>query len=334
MPGTCRTLLTIVALLSLAADSARAQPRVAPRSLPVWVRKLAPAGPWEIVEGDRPVLRYNYQIVPMPDAVKPRIAPGNQKYAVPRSDYIHPLYGLDGEVLTDDWVPDHPHHRGIYWAWPEVDWQGKRGDLHALQEVFARPTGKIESSQGADFAQIRAENEWHFGDGPPIVREIAVLRGWRQTEAGRAIDLEFRFAAMSADVQIARRGQSHYGGLNIRLSHLANQKIATFTDPPGTIPRITWAHRSGILPGGHWPWGVTALTILQSPTNPDYLGDWVQYPELSWIQPTFPASGTRYTLRKDQPLVLRYRLWIHDKPLAAEAIRKLATIPIRPDPVP
>jgi hypothetical protein len=168
-----RTILTMLALLSLMADLARAQPPTAERPSPMGVRKLAPAGPWEIVEGDRPVLRYNYQVVLMPDAVKPRIAPGNQKYAVPRSDYIHPLYGLHGEILTDDWVPDHPHHRGIYWAWPEVDWQGKRGDLHALQEVFARPTGKIESSQGADFAQIEAENEWHFGDGPAIVRETA-----------------------------------------------------------------------------------------------------------------------------------------------------------------
>ena len=108
------------------------------------------AGPGRTVgncRGRSARVAYNYQSVSMPDTVKPRIAPGNQKYAVPRSDYIHPLYGLHGEILTDDWVPDHPHHRGIYWAWPEVDWQGKRGDLHALQDVFARPTGKIESSQ-------------------------------------------------------------------------------------------------------------------------------------------------------------------------------------------
>ena len=75
---------------------------------------------------------------------------------------IHPLYGPHGEILTDDWTPDHPHHRGIYWAWPEVDWQGKRGDLHALQHVFARPTGKIETQHGADFAQITAENVWRW----------------------------------------------------------------------------------------------------------------------------------------------------------------------------
>ena len=322
MRCTCCTLLTVLALLPFAASLARAQSRTVDHPSPMGIHKLAPAGPWEIVEGDRPVLRYNYQIVPIPDDVKARIAPGNQRYAVPRSDYIHPLYGLHGEVLTDDWAADHPHHRGIYWAWPEVDWQGKRGDLHALQEVFARPTGKIESSQGTDFAQIEAENTWHFGDGPAIVREIAILRAWRQTDVGRAIDLEFRFVALGADVQVARRDQSHYGGLNIRLSPVVEQKIVTFTDPPGAALPIAWAHRSGTPRGGRWP---TALTILQSPANPGYPGDWVQYANLSWIQPTFPASGTRYTLRKDRPLVLRYRLWIHDKPLSAKAIRKLAT---------
>ena len=65
-------------------------------------------------------------------------------YAVPRSNYIHPVYGLSGEMLTRDWSKDHPHHRGIYWAWPEVEFGKKLGDLHALQIVFARPTGKIK----------------------------------------------------------------------------------------------------------------------------------------------------------------------------------------------
>ncbi len=69
-----RTILTMLALLPLMAGLARAQPQAAKSRSPMGVRKLAPAGPWEIVEGDRPVLRYNYQSVSMPDTVKPRIA--------------------------------------------------------------------------------------------------------------------------------------------------------------------------------------------------------------------------------------------------------------------
>jgi hypothetical protein len=65
------------------------------------------------------------------------------------------------------------------------------------------------------------------------------------------------------------------------------------------------------------------LTILQSRSNPDYPGDWIQYPNLFWVQPTFPASGTRYTITKDRPLELRYRLWVSSGPLSPEAIQRL-----------
>ena len=82
---------------------------------------------------------------------------------------------------------------------------------------------------------------------------------------------------------------------------------------------MAWAQRSGILAGGR----SVAMAILQDPRNPDYPGDWVQYPSLSWIQPTFPAAGTRYTIGKDRPLLLRFHLWICDRPPAPEAMRDL-----------
>jgi hypothetical protein len=305
------TLAAIITPPSLAAQAA-------PDGL--GVRKVADGQVWEIVDGDQTVLRYNYQIVPEPAAVKDRITADNRKYAVPRCDYIHPLFGPNGEVLTDDWLPDHPHHRGIYWAWPEVDWHGKRGDLHALQHVFARPTGKIDMARGPDFAQITAENRWQWEDGTPIVRELATIRAHGKTVLGRCVDLSFRFTALGDDVQVARRGTSLYGGLNIRLSPAADQRITPFTDPPGATPRRTWAERIGIPRDGK---SVVGLTILQSPGNPDYPGDWVQYPEISWIQPTFPAAGTRYTISKDRPLELHYRVSIHEGMPSQETLKRL-----------
>jgi hypothetical protein len=55
----------------------------------------------------------------------------------------------------------------------------------------------------------------------------------------------------------------------------------------------------------------SSLVVLQHRANPDYPGDWVKFPELNWFQPTFPASGTRYELKRGEPLVLRFRLWLH-----------------------
>jgi hypothetical protein len=261
------------------------------------------------------ILVYKDQTVE-PGEVLKTIAPGSLKYARPRSDYIHPLFGLDGEELTRDWSVDHPHPRGIYWAWPEVDWHGQRGDLHALQQIFARPAGPCTLHSGPVFAEIRADNLWLWEDRTPIVRERALLRAYRATSQGRLIDVVFEFAALGDDVAVARRGTKAYGGLNIRCSSVQDQKIVTHTDEPGNKPRMTWSELSGIFNGGKRAAG---LVVLQHQANPHYPGDWVQYPQLNWVQPTFPAALTRHVISKSQPLLLRYRLWIHRGSAAPEA---------------
>jgi hypothetical protein len=270
-------------------------------------RQDSASGQIDISQNGRLVLRYNYKTIE-PGAVLDKVTPANRIYARARSDYIHPLCGLQGEVLTRDWSPDHPHHRGIYWAWPEVDFGTNRGDLHALQKVFARPTGKIRLQSGPDYAEIEAENLWQWEDREPIVREQAIIRAHRATEQGRVIDLAFRFVALKDGVTLARRGTEHYGGLNIRMATPASQDIAVHTDPSNAVPRRAWSDLSGVFAGAS---ARSGLTVFQYQGNPDYPGDWVQYPNLSWCQPTFPAAGTRYALRRDQPLVLRYRLFVH-----------------------
>jgi hypothetical protein len=269
-------------------------------------RDLA-SGQIVITDHAKPVLRYNYRTVE-PGAVLDRVTPANRIYARARSDYIHPLFGLDGEVLTRDWPIDHPHHRGIYWAWPEVDFGQERGDLHALQKVFARPTGKVKLESGPVFAEIEAENLWQWEDREPIVREQAIIRAYRATEQGRVVDLAFRFVALTDGVTLARRGTEHYGGLSVRLATPASQEIAVHSDSSNAVPRRAWSDLSGVFGATD---AASGLTVLQYQENPDYPGDWYQVPALSWCQPTFPAAGTRYALSRDKPLVLRYRLFVH-----------------------
>ena len=48
-----------------------------------------------------------------------------------RGCYIHPLYGLSGEQLTDDFPSDHYHHHGVFWTWPHVMVHGQQHDLWA-----------------------------------------------------------------------------------------------------------------------------------------------------------------------------------------------------------
>jgi hypothetical protein len=289
-------------------------------------------------EGNQLILQYNYQTVHEDEVVRPggktiemefsEMSSGpyyeeylkshptfprdtvvtSRIYSVPRSDYIHPVYGFDGEILTRDW-PDggHPHHRGIFWAWPEVQYNGEWGDIYALQRVFARPTGKIEYINGPVYAQIHAENHWIWEE-EPIVREQVTIRAYQTNNEQRIIDLKLEFRALKENITLATRFTDSYGGLNIRMQTPEEQEISYFTDKPGSEPLRAWGDFNGIFDGSKEKSG---LMILQHRSNPEYPGEWVEYPNLSWIQPTFPTPNTRFPLSTTEPLVLKYRFVIH-----------------------
>lgn len=277
--------------------------------------KLNPFGQVVITENGKSVLQYNYRTVEPGDLLQ-KVTPDNLKYARARSDYIHPLYGFDGEELTADFPLDHPHHRGIYWAWPETSYGDEMGDLHALQRVFARPTGKLKFSGGSRYARVEAINLWRWEDRETIAEERTQLTVHPATPEGRFLDIVLTIKATRDGVRIARRGTQYYGGLNMRMNRVANQQILFHTDETGAEPRMAWGIIHGTFGTGTTP---TSLVVFQHPANPHYPGDWVQYPELNWLQPTFPAANTRYELKPGNPLTLRYGLWVRPGPLPSEA---------------
>lgn len=273
-----------------------------------------------LLEAGRPILAYRHQ-PHTPWSSLDGIAPGNRIYARPRCDYIHPLYGPRGEILTCDGPNDHPHHRGIYWAWPEVEQDGRRGDLHALQHLLAVPEGDARLRQGPGSCSLEATHLWRWEDGTSIVRENVRILAHRATDAGRFVDLELRFQALVPGVTLARRDTRLYGGLNLRLDPPSGQGIHTHTDPvpdPATPEGSlrSWSDLRGSFQGGP----AAGLAVLPHRDNPGHPPDWIQYPDLGWCQPAFPPTGTRHPLSvAGPPLVLRYRLWIHEGPTPSPA---------------
>ena len=64
-------------------------------------REMSPTG-LQLSDGGQPVFVYNFGMV---------LAKGFPE-SMKRSCYLHPVYLPMGH-LTDDFNPDHPHHRGI-----------------------------------------------------------------------------------------------------------------------------------------------------------------------------------------------------------------------------
>ena len=117
----------------------------------------------------------------------------------------------------------------------------------------------------------------------------------------------FRYACFDGHAPLLKN--KRYGCFNIRMQSPKSQTLTHFTDQPGTSPVRSWSDLSGTFQDAGSPSG---LSILQYKGNPDYPGPWVEYPNLAWVQPAFPAHGTRYPLLKGHPLVLRYRLVVHN----------------------
>jgi hypothetical protein len=52
----------------------------------------------------------------------------------PRADYMHPLYNVNGKILTEDFPRDHLHHRGSFLDLaPGIDRGQKNGRCLGMQ---------------------------------------------------------------------------------------------------------------------------------------------------------------------------------------------------------
>ena len=261
-------------------------------------------------DGQLPVLRYNFGTVPMPPGREPLRFSDGRPYGGARSDYIHPLYGTDGEILTEDY-PEHPHHRGIWWSWPVVRWNDRVADIWAVCDVWARPE-KLESLKAnPHIAELVAVNRWEFGteEKHPIVRERVVIRIWPKTSggiAGRWVEIDVALTALEPKVSIGGRPQAGYGGMAFRAMPGTNQQITPVVDDASVKPRRAWCQYSAEFAGAPGP---TLIVLFQHPGNPAYPSVHNVYPELNCFMPAFPGDN-ECPLPQGQPVLLRHGLWV------------------------
>ena len=132
----------------------------------------------------------------------------NGKYS--RCHYIHPLYGLDGEILTEDFPSDHLHHRGIFWAWHQVLVGDKKvGDGWSLEDVYwdvydAKILALDDGSTALKVNIFWKSPHWADAEGrpKPFVKETTVIRVYPASGDIRKIDFEIGLLALEEGVEL------------------------------------------------------------------------------------------------------------------------------------
>ena len=237
-----------------------------------------------------------------------------------RGHYIHPLYDLDGETMTDDMPADHPHHRGIFWAWTQL-WIGEKRIGHPWEqrgldwEVNDVRVSGDESSSTLDTRVRWTSPLWTDSKGQrkPIVAERSLIRVHEEKDDARLIDFEIRLRALEPDVRIGgSTNKKGYGGFSARIP-LPQDLAIIGPDGPVKVDRSKpsepqpWVDFSADFNGDGSPSG---LAILCHPSLPDFPPGWTIRRRASCQNPVFPGQEP-VTLPQDKPLILRYRIVLH-----------------------
>ena len=238
-----------------------------------------------------------------------------------RACYVHPVWGLQGEVLTDDFPKDHYHHHGIFWAWPHVAIGDNQYDLWMYKNIKQQFVRWICRQAGPVGAVLAVENGW-FVDGKKVMIERCWLRTFAADDSSRAIDLEFTFIPVDNPITLRGAEGKSYGGLNMRFD-VKDAKKSLITIPSGpakadlTETALPWADMTYPITSPSTPSGVA---MFVSPDHPDFPPTWMtrHYGILSIGWPgvkdkTFPAG---------QPIRLSYRIWIHKSAVSVADLEK------------
>lgn len=259
--------------------------------------------------------------------IEPKSTDGKFK----RNNYIHPLWSLSGDILTEDSPDDHLHHRGIFWAWHQV-WIGDKriGDPWELKD-FDQEVVEIEffkNSEGT--VLLNTEVDWlsskwkRNGRKVPYIKEHAEIKVYPNKGKYRRIDFKLSFLALEENLKIGGSEDAKgYGGFSVRMKL---PEDVSFTGKNGKVsPEVTAVKSEDYMciKGSFGAYSKEAgIVIIDHKMNPGYPQPWILRKKNSMQNAVWPGKEP-ITLSTQKPTVLKYSLLIVDGGITNRKIEKI-----------
>ncbi|HSO86391.1 MAG TPA: PmoA family protein [Draconibacterium sp.] len=255
----------------------------------------------------------------------------NQEGKYERCNYIHPLWGIDGTVLTEDFPTDHLHHRGIFWAWHQVWIDGKQiGDPWEIKDFEQQVTDIEYSMKEGGVSELKTEVQWKsplwktMGEKKPYLKEKTKILIHPKKGNYRKIDFEIQLLALAENLKIGGSAdEKGYSGFSVRMILPDDIK---FTGPEGEIsPKNTavkspgYVNVSGSVGKNKSSGGVV---IIDHPENPGYPQPWILRKKNSMQNAAYPGNTT-IPVSTTEPLVLKYSLLVYSGKMSDKNIQKI-----------
>ena len=228
-----------------------------------------------------------------------------------RRPFIFPVNGPSGRSLTRMGHPrdpeSHSHHNSVWFSHEivgGVNFWGDRGGKIEHQRV-------LRFEDGDELAYVETENAWLNKDGQPVItdRRRTGARTLGNREWLLLLDIELR--AKDADVEL---GQTAFGPIGVRMAKTigVNDGGGKIRNSEGGVNEAgcfrkpaRWMDYSGPIVAN----ASEGITLFDHPGNPNHPAPFHCRND-GWMGAamTFPGA---VKISKDQPLRLRYALFIH-----------------------
>lgn len=229
----------------------------------------------------------------------------------PRANYVHPLYGLDGEVLTEDFPSDHLHHRGIFWTWHQLWVDGERIADPWVCEGMEWVVDEVSTHvQNDNKATLEARVLWRETGQKKreIIQETVFLHFERLGPDLYQIDFEITMNPLVENVSIGgSEDPKGYGGFSPRIK--LSEKVGFF-DKKGNVepkelpvdagPWINITHEGENDPG---------VVMMGIPGQLPSFQGWILRSKNSMQNMAFP--GRTPLSFNGQPIEFRNRILVH-----------------------
>ena len=233
-----------------------------------------------------------------------------------RAGFVHPLYGLDGEVLTESFPKDHRHHQGVFWAWHQL-WVGDRkiGDPWVTKDhlVVVKEAEIVE--QRAESATLDVHAEWtstaldDSGASNALVAEQTRIRVFREQGDVQYIDFTIQLKPLVDDVRLGgSEDVKGYSGFTVRVKPPTDMIIRDASGILADDAIQSTSAWSGVS-GSFGVKGISGVAILSHPSL-------TQFPP-RWVLRHYGMQNVAYpgrepiALSAETPLVIRHRLVVH-----------------------
>jgi hypothetical protein len=283
--------------------------------------------------GDRLVLRY---------MKAPHDTSTKETHELTFKVFHHVLDPKDGKTLltngaglTTDKTQLYPHHRGLFFGFNKISYDGQQCDIwHGRNGEFQAHEKNLEETASASHGRHRVQIGWHGRDGKKFADEIRAVTAYN-VPGGTLIDWTSVLTTDRPKVRLD--GDPQHAGFHFRAAQDVAQKTKKETyylrpDGKGELGETrNWDPKSKKGPV-NLPWDAMSFVVggkrytalyLDHPSNPK---------EARGSERDYGRFGSyfEYDLTPEKPLNIQYRVWIQEGEMTGEQCASMSKAFVSP----